>query len=58
MIDRQYGKIVICCDCCDATFEGERDEEFQSVWAGAKREGWMTRQIAKTWMHACPACKL
>jgi len=28
MIDRQHGKIVIECDSCNETFEGDPGEEF------------------------------
>jgi hypothetical protein len=58
MIDRQHGRVIIDCDVCDDTFEGQRGEEFESVWAGARREGWTTRKIANEWLHACPGCKL
>ncbi|MBS0369024.1 MAG: hypothetical protein JSS57_07485 [Proteobacteria bacterium] len=54
MIDRQFGRVVICCDSCDETFEGERGEEFDSVWPAAKRAGWRTRKIADEWLHGCP----
>jgi hypothetical protein len=56
MIDRQFGKIIIECDSCDETFAGEPDQEFSSVWAAAKREGWSTRKIANEWLHGCPKC--
>ena len=56
MIDRQHGKIVIECDSCNETFEGERDETFAHVWNRAKEEGWKTRCIAETWLHGCPKC--
>lgn len=56
MIDRQYGRVVIACDSCDATFEGETDDEFAVVWAEAKRDGWRTRKIVDEWLHGCPRC--
>ena len=54
MIDRQGGKIVIECDCCDATIDGPEADEFAALWARAKAEGWRTRKIAGEWLHACP----
>lgn len=59
MIDRQHNRIVICCDTCSDTFEGERGEEFETVWSAAKRDGWRTRKIAGEWLHGCPkeGCK-
>ena len=56
MIDRQHGKIVIECDSCNETFEGEQGEEFDVVWNAAKRDGWRTRKIADEWLHGCPKC--
>lgn len=58
MIDRQYGKVVISCDSCDETTEGERGEPFDVVWAHAKAAGWRTKKIANEWLHGCPACGL
>jgi hypothetical protein len=56
MIDRQFGKTIIGCDSCDETFIGESGEDFDTVWAAAKREGWSARKIAKEWLHGCPDC--
>ena len=56
MIDRQFGKVVISCDSCDETFEGEKGEPFDAIWAAAKEEGWRTRKIANEWLHGCPKC--
>jgi hypothetical protein len=56
MIDRQHGKIIIECDSCDETFEGEPQQEFTDVWSKAKRDGWNTRQIAGEWLHGCSKC--
>lgn len=56
MIDRQGNRIVIQCDSCDETFDGEEDNEFTDTWSAAKREGWTTRKIAGEWLHGCPAC--
>lgn len=56
MIDRQHGKIVIECDSCEETFEGEEGAEFAEVWSDAKRSGWKTRKIADEWLHGCPRC--
>ena len=56
MIDRQHGKVIIECDSCPETFEGEKGDEFDAVWGAAKREGWRTRKIADEWLHGCPKC--
>lgn len=53
MIDRQHGKIVIECDACDETLQGDSDN-WQEVWPAAKRDGWRTRQIGSEWVHMCP----
>ena len=55
MIDHQYNKIVIECDSCNETFDGDSDE-FKEVWEAAKRHGWRTRKIANQWLHGCPKC--
>lgn len=55
MIDRQHGKIQIECDSCDSVYEGTSDE-FDSVWAAAKDEGWSVRKINDVWVHGCPTC--
>jgi rubredoxin len=57
MIDHQYNMIVIECDACDATFEGNEGDEWKSVWPAAKREGWRSTKIADEWVHTCPKCK-
>lgn len=54
MIDRQHGKIIIECDTCSDTFEGEVGDEFSVVWGAATREGWRSRKIAGEWLHGCP----
>lgn len=56
MIDRQHGRILIECDSCDEVFEGEKDEEWATVWPAAKREGWSGRKIANEWLHGCSKC--
>lgn len=56
MIDRQHNKIIIACDSCEETFEGEPGDEFADVWAAAQRDGWRTRKIANEWLHGCPRC--
>jgi hypothetical protein len=53
MIDRQHGKIVIECDACDETFQGDSDD-WKEVWPAAKREGWRTRTVGNEWIHMCP----
>lgn len=56
MIDRQFGCVIIECDSCDEKFEGEKGEEFEVVWAAAKRDGWHARKIANEWLHGCQTC--
>jgi hypothetical protein len=56
MIDRQHGKILIECDACDATFQGDTDD-WREEWAVAKAEGWKTRKIGEEWMHFCAGCR-
>jgi hypothetical protein len=53
MIDRQHGKLVIECDACDETFQGDNDN-WQEVWPAAKRDGWKTRKVGDDWLHMCP----
>jgi hypothetical protein len=53
VIDRQYGRIVIECDACDETFQGDNDN-WQEVWPAAKRDGWRTRKVGDDWLHMCP----
>lgn len=56
MIDRYLNTIRIICDECGETYEGDRDEEFHDVWAGAKSDGWYARKIDDEWVHGCPDC--
>ncbi len=56
MIDRQGNRVLIECDSCEEVFEGEEDEEFQQVWAAAKRDGWRTKKIGDEWVHGCDKC--
>lgn len=56
MIDRQHDKILIECDSCPEVFEGEKGEEFATVWSAAKREGCRTKKIANEWLHGCGKC--
>jgi hypothetical protein len=55
MIDRQHGHVLIHCDACEETYEGNSDD-FYEVWPAAKRDGWRTRKIAEEWVHTCPEC--
>ncbi|AXK79982.1 hypothetical protein DW352_05280 [Pseudolabrys taiwanensis] len=60
MIDRQGGRIVIECDSCDETFDGNSIEgdgdDWQEVWPAAKAEGWTSKKIGNEWVHGCPHC--
>lgn len=57
MMDRQHGAIVFMCDQCHETFQGERGEDFETVWGSAKREGWSARMVGDDWYHGCPQHK-
>jgi hypothetical protein len=52
LIHRQHDRIVIDCDACDRTFEGNSDELI-NVWPQAKREGWQVRKVGKDWCQFC-----
>jgi hypothetical protein len=52
LIGRQHGRIVIACDACGRTFEGDSDE-WIDVWPQARREGWRVRKIGKDWCQFC-----
>ena len=52
MIGRQHGRIVIACDACGRTFEGDSDK-WIDVWPQARREGWRVRKIGKDWRQFC-----
>jgi ribosomal protein L37AE/L43A len=56
-LDRQYGTIVFLCDDCEDRFEGAPGEEFDRVYAAARRAGWRARKIENEWMHTCPECR-
>jgi hypothetical protein len=55
-IDRQHGFIIIACETCSETFEGESNE-WNEVWPAAKTEGWTAKKIGKEWEHRCPECR-
>lgn len=56
MIERQKGRIVIECDACGETFEGEPGDEWSAVWPAAQREGWRSRKVGDVWVHSCENC--
>lgn len=58
MIDRQGNKIIIECDCCEETFDGEEHAEWAEVWANARREGWKSKKIGQDWVHGCSKCRI
>jgi hypothetical protein len=58
MIDRQGNRIVLECDSCEETFEGDEDAEWADVWAVAKREGWRSKKIGDEWIHGCGKCRV
>ena len=39
-----------------AEYKGELDEDFTTVWAHSKLDGWKARKIADEWLHGCPKC--
>lgn len=51
--DTQHGKIIIECDSCDATFEGDSGE-WKEVWPKARDVGWKAAKVGNGWVHACP----
>ena len=55
-IRREDGKIIIECDSCPEIHEGEPGDEFETVWSGAKREGFIARKVAGEWLHGCARC--
>jgi hypothetical protein len=64
-IDRQGKRVIIECDSCADTFEGEEGQDFETVMAAAKRDGWTNHQSKDPkrqdlkWFNACPdeGCK-
>lgn len=56
MIDRQKGRIVLECDSCGETFEGEPGDEWSTTWPAAQREGWKSRKIGDEWIYGCANC--
>jgi Fe2+ or Zn2+ uptake regulation protein len=54
-LDRQYGHVIMCCDSCGETLEGDQGE-FDEFIAQAKRAGWRIRKIGGEWAHDCPDC--
>jgi hypothetical protein len=52
LIGRQHGRIVIACDACGRTFEGDSDELID-VWPQARRKGWRARKISRNWCQFC-----
>jgi hypothetical protein len=56
MIEREGGRVVICCDSCSEVHEGDPGGDFNEVWDEAKREGWHVFQVKGEWIHTCPVC--
>jgi hypothetical protein len=52
LIDCQHDRIVIDCDACDRTLEGDSNE-WMEVWLQARREGWRARKVGKDWCQFC-----
>lgn len=57
MIDYQYRKPIVICDCCGEGFRHntiKRDTLYE-----AKREGWQldTRDVSDSAEHYCPECR-
>lgn len=54
MIEREGREIYLQCDGCSAYTESD---EFETVIAQAKREGWRISKAGSDWEHHCPDCK-
>jgi hypothetical protein len=54
-IDRQHGKIIMECDECTETKEGD-GIDFHVFIEEAKKEGWAVSKILQEWQHICPGC--
>lgn len=48
-------KIMVECDTCFETIEGEPRELWDPFWKRAKEEGWRSRRVrGDQWTHGCP----
>lgn len=54
-IHRESGVLTFECDTCDELFEWH-NQEFDSAWTDAKRQGWRAKKIGDEWVHTCPQC--
>lgn len=57
MIDKQYGKFIGVCDCCQEE-ETPRQDSFNDCLQWVREHGWRTRKNKQTgeWENYCPAC--
>ena len=53
MIDRQYSKYVLTCDCCglETTFD-----TFQEAVDYKKASGWKAQKLGEDWIDYCTEC--
>lgn len=57
MIERQGNKRIIICDVCEEDFEPYDSEDFSTMIAAAKGEGWEIRPDGEGhYVHRCSAC--
>lgn len=56
MIDFEYGKPVLTCDCCGFTPD-EPFSDFQDALDFANSEGWLKSNHGGVWQNTCPDCK-
>lgn len=40
-LDRQYGRLFMCCEECGETFEQEKGQSFADFIEEAKEQGWV-----------------
>jgi len=57
MIDKEYGKYKLICDCC-----GENDKElifdtFQEAVDYKNDFNWLSMKIGEDWFNYCQSCK-
>lgn len=56
-LQRIHNEVVFECDACGETFE-IGDEDFNTTWNAAKREGWSARKVGQDWVHKCNECHI
>lgn len=57
MIERQYRQNIIVCDRCSESYEPYDSDQFGTMIAAAKGDGWDIRPDGEGhYTHACPDC--